>query len=167
LLKASNDPLGSFYNAHRERVDLLATAIAPTAHATVCLDRHPHAIFDDGWYEPDDLPPRARWMRREAHVRFQADGVKRLALDLTTHLPDLSRRGLGVQILLNRQPICGFTICRWGWLELTIDLAERMHDEDGFDLEIRTDQTWQPRARGVEPRDDRELSIAVCNLRIS
>jgi hypothetical protein len=31
-------------------------------------------------------------------------------------------------------------------------------------MEILADRTWQPRPSGEETRDDRELSIAVCNI---
>ncbi|MFL6336782.1 MAG: methyltransferase domain-containing protein, partial [Pyrinomonadaceae bacterium] len=58
LLKASDAPLGPFYNEHRDRNGLytLATSVAPAR--TLCLDRV--AEFDDGWYEPNMLPPVAR-----------------------------------------------------------------------------------------------------------
>lgn len=162
LLKASNAPLGPFYNEHRDRSDLLATR---TARPAVCLDRHPHAIYDDGWYEPDDLPPRARWMRREAHVRFRAESMRRIELDLTSHLPDLTSRGVEIEFLLNGRPICAFTLLRYGWLELTIALPEPANGE--CDLAIHASRTWQPRAGDATARDDREISVAICNLRVS
>jgi hypothetical protein len=33
-----------------------------------------------------------------------------------------------------------------------------------FEIEILADRTWQPRPSNDESRDDRELSIAVCNI---
>jgi cyclopropane fatty-acyl-phospholipid synthase-like methyltransferase len=161
LLKASDAPLGPFYNEHRERGELLATM----ANASVCLDRHPQAIFDHGWYEPDNLPPRARWMGREAHVRFRAEKVKRIDFDLISHMPDLAKRGLELGFSLNGVPICSFTLIRNGWIELAIALPEIIRDE--FDFVIRANRTWQPHPNDPTARDDRELSIAVCNLRIS
>jgi hypothetical protein len=38
---------------------------------------------------------------------------------------------------------------------------------DTFELEITADQTWQPRPNDKTNRDDRQISIAVCNLRYS
>jgi hypothetical protein len=35
-----------------------------------------------------------------------------------------------------------------------------------FELEVRADRTWQPRPDDNGNRDDRELSIAVCNLEV-
>src|SRR5256714_8221328 len=66
LIKASDAPLGSFYNEHRDRSALFtnASAGAPPSDGPLsfCLDRA--ADFDEGWYEPNTLPPVARWMRR-------------------------------------------------------------------------------------------------------
>jgi hypothetical protein len=42
----------------------------------------------------------------------------------------------------------------------------RESDEE-FELELRADRTWKPRPTTDETRDDRELSIAVCNLVVS
>src|SRR5947207_136284 len=60
FLKASEVPLGRFYNEHRDR-RALYSADEPAEDAT-CLDRNSSAIFDDGWYEPNMLPPIPRWM---------------------------------------------------------------------------------------------------------
>jgi len=35
-----------------------------------------------------------------------------------------------------------------------------------FDLRICAGRTWQPRPNNDEARDDREISIAVCNLEV-
>src|SRR5215831_2611486 len=69
FLKAANVPLGRFYNEHRER-----RALHPQERTggVMCLDRDRAAILDDGWYEPNMLPPVARWMSKEATVRFEA-----------------------------------------------------------------------------------------------
>src|SRR5256714_14547567 len=83
LIKASDEPLGSFYNEHRDRSALFTPgtptdplAAVPTDAPDVneprafCLDRA--AEFDEGWYEPNTLPPVARWMRRRGRLRFRA-----------------------------------------------------------------------------------------------
>jgi hypothetical protein len=36
-----------------------------------------------------------------------------------------------------------------------------------FELEITADQTWRPRPADPQNRDDREISIAVCNVQCS
>src|SRR5881394_1521565 len=57
FLKASNVPLGPFYNEHRDR-DALYSSDESLKELT-CLDRNSAVIFDDGWYEPNLLPPIA------------------------------------------------------------------------------------------------------------
>src|SRR5919201_923063 len=73
LLKASDAPLGSFYNEHRDRSALFTPggAGAPLLDEprAFCLDRA--AEFDEGWYEPNMLPPVARWMGGRGRVRFR------------------------------------------------------------------------------------------------
>ena len=166
FLKASNAPLGPFHNEHRDRRALLQLD-GSESEGEVCLDRSPHALFDDGWYEPDDLPPIARWMKTRGRIRFRAHKLKAIRLDLTTHLPDLGARKLGLAFSLNGAPLSAFTLFRPGWLELEFRLPEPMtaKNSDTFELEITADQTWQPRPNDKKNRDDREISIAVCNLR--
>src|SRR5215203_852590 len=98
LLKASDAPLGPFYNEHRERSALFNDAApdaAPDDEARgLCLDRT--GEFDDGWYEPNVLPPVARWMRSRGRLRFHSPTLSALRLDLTSHMPDISVRPLGL-----------------------------------------------------------------------
>ena len=168
FLKAANVPLGPFNNEHRDRRALVELQNAE-ADEEVCLDRAPHAAFDDGWYEPDDLPPIARWMKTRARVRFSAPRLKTIRLDLTTHLPDLGRRKMELTFSLNGRPLSACTLFRYGWVELEFRLPETIASENGetFELEITADKTWQPRPGDPQSRDDREISVAVCNLRYS
>jgi SAM-dependent methyltransferase len=168
FLKAANVPLGPFHNEHRDRRALLQLETAE-AEDEVCLDRAPHALFNDGWYEPDDVPPVARWMTNRGRVRFRAAKVNRIRLDLTTHLPGLGPRKLGLTFALNGAPLAACTLFRYGWVELEFRLPEPVVAKDGelFEIEITADQTWQPRPGDPQSRDDRQLSVAVCNLRYS
>ena len=168
FLKASHAPLGTFNNEHRDRGALLRLENHET-EGEVCLDRAPHAVFDHGWYEPDDLPPIARWMKTRGRVRFRAEKLKTMRLDLTTHLPDLAQRKMNITLALDGAPLLACTLFRHGWLELSAHLPEPITAKNGdtFELEITADQTWQPRPNDKTSRDDREISIAVCNLRYS
>jgi SAM-dependent methyltransferase len=168
FLKASNAPLGAFNNEHRDRRALLRLESNGT-EGEVCLDRAPHAIFDDGWYEPDDLPPIARWLKTRGRVRFRADKLSTIRLDLTTHLPDLDQRKMKITLALDGAPVLACTLFRYGWVELELRLPEPIASQNGdaFELEITADQTWQPRPNDKTARDDRQISIAVCNLRYS
>jgi len=180
LLKASDAPLGPFYNEHRDRAALLDRAGPEAAEQdsdtsrreaprSLCLDRT--ADFDDGWYEPNVLPPVARWMRRRARVRFRADSLSAISLDLTTHLPDLgpetSARGarpLELELLLNGLRLNALSLFRHGWLSLRAGVPEELSRARDFELELRASRTWRPRPKDADNRDDRELSIAVCNI---
>jgi cyclopropane fatty-acyl-phospholipid synthase-like methyltransferase len=172
FLKASDAPPGPFYNEHRDRRALFAANSEPVTGASgehdgaVCLDRSSGAIFDDGWYEPDILPPVARWLGRRGRVRFSSEAISQISFDLTTHIPDLSSRPLGLEILLNGVKLCAFSLYRYGWLELCVPVPEALRKQAAceFELELRADRTWQPRPVSDETRDDRELSVAVCNI---
>ncbi len=166
FVKASDEPPGPFYNEHRDRRALFSTWPTSAGVELVCLDRNSEAIFDDGWFEPNMLPPVARWMGARASVSFRGLQLSEINLDLTTHIPDVAERPLGIEIFLNGVRLSSFSICRYGWLELRIEVPADLSfvSADVYQLELRADRTWQPRP-GVDPtRDDRELSIAVCNI---
>jgi SAM-dependent methyltransferase len=170
LLKASDAPLGSFYNEHRDRSALLGAGAARDEDGgrALCLDRSREAEFDAGWYEPNVLPPVARWMGRAGRVRFRARSVSSLALDLTSHVPDISERPLGLELFLNGERLCALSLFRHGWLGLKTAVPEALPRGDGgdFELEIRADRTWRPRPDDPSNPDDRELSVAVCNIEV-
>lgn len=167
LLKASNTPLGSFYNEHRDRRALYSTD--ESADSLACLDRSSAATFDDGWYEPNVLPPIARWMGKRGRVSFAAPRLAEISFDLTTHIPDLREQPLGLEVFLNNVKLCALSLYRYGWLNLRIPVPESLGAQAAgeFQLELRADRTWRPRPTNDETRDDRELSIAVCNILIS
>ncbi len=168
LLKASESPLGPFYNEHRDRSGLFneaATEAAGTpgeAPRAFSLDRT--AEFDDGWYEPNVLPPVARWMKSHGRLRFHAPALSALRLDLTSHMPDLRERPLGLELFLNGRRLCALSLLRQGWLELTIEVPADLSAAGDYELELRADRTWQPRPDDPANRDDRDLSVAVCNI---
>jgi hypothetical protein len=70
---------------------------------------------------------------------------------------------------LNGKPLSACTIFRYGWVELEFRLPDAIASENAqpFELEVTADKTWQPRPGDRQNRDDREISIAVCNLRYS
>ena len=167
FLKASESPLGPFYNAHRDRSHLFrADGLLPSR--SICLDRSSYADFDSGWYAANDLPPIARWMGQRACIRFEAATLSRLSLDLTTHMPDLQSSPLGLQFFLNGKRLAALSLFDYGWLELEIavsansEIAVGTHET--FELDIRADRTWQPCEHDQTSGDDRLLSIAVCNI---
>lgn len=168
LLKASDKPLASFYNEHRDRQQLFPTELQD---AGTCLDRRSDVVFDEGWFEPDILPPVARWMGKRGRVNFHANQLVEISFDLTTHLPDLKEQPLEVEVWLNGENLSAFSVCRNGWLELRATVPEslRSSESNAYELELRASRTWQPRVETKErdERDDREISIAVCNIEVS
>lgn len=167
FLKASKKPLGRFYNEHRDRRALYPTAQVINGDSkTISLDRHPDALFDEGWYEPNMLPPVARWMSKTAKLIFSAPAVSRIEFDLTTHMPELSARPLTLEVLLNGLRIGYLSMLDQGWLELSLPVPNDLSigAAERFELELRADRTWQPRPAQDETRDDRELSVAICNI---
>ncbi|HEX8148733.1 MAG TPA: methyltransferase domain-containing protein [Pyrinomonadaceae bacterium] len=163
LVKASDAPLGPFYNEHRDRSGLFTGAHAPgEPPRAVCLDRSAH--FDDGWYEPNMLPPVARWLKRRGRVRFRAPALKALRLDLTSHMPDLRERPLGLELSLNGRTLLALSLLRQGWLELNVQIPDELSAAGSYELELRASRTWRPRPDDAHNRDDRELSVAVCNI---
>lgn len=171
LLKASDAPLGPFYNEHRERSTLFDAQERAGQKSSdgegmraFCLDRT--AEFDEGWFEPNVLPPVARWMGRRARVRFRATSLRSLRLDIASHMPDLSARPLGIEFVLNGERLSALSLLRNGWLEIRVEAPEALAHADEYELEIRSDRTWQPRPEDPFNPDDREISVAVCNIEI-
>ena len=165
LLKASDALLGPFYNEHRDRSGLFPSE---TADARPCLDRNGGVTFDEGWYEPNLLPPTARWMGERGRVKFRATRVSEIAFDLTTHMPDLRTNPLTLEVLLNGARLSRFSLISHAWLNLRVLVPASLAIEGAgeFELEIRSDRTWQPRPTNDASRDDRDLSIAVCNIEV-
>jgi cyclopropane fatty-acyl-phospholipid synthase-like methyltransferase len=166
FLKASDSPLGPFYNEHRDRRALFTTTETEASREdgarSFCLDRA--AEFDDGWYEPNMLPPVARWMKRRGRIRFYSHALRAVRLDITSHMPDINARPLGLEIFLNGERLCALSLFRHGWLELRLDAPEALNTRGDYELELRAERTWQPRPDDPSNPDDRELSIAVCNI---
>jgi ubiquinone/menaquinone biosynthesis C-methylase UbiE len=164
LIKASDSELGPFYNEHRDRTALLN----PHLHEGTSLDRRSDVRFDDGWYEPNVLPPVARWMSRRAKISFPSQSISEIAFDLTTHIPDLRTKPVEVELLINGRLRYSISLYRYGWLSWRIGIPPSISSDGNIEIEFRTNRTWQPRPSGNDEdgRDDRELSIAVCNLEI-
>jgi hypothetical protein len=164
LLKASEAPIGQFYNEHRDRRDLFASVDNGSIAA---LDRRSDVRFDDGWFEPNVLPPVARWMGRRGCVTFRGTQLNEISLDITTHIPDLHEKALDVEVSLNGQLLTSCSLLRNGWLTLRIAVPDELRAiADDYVLELRASRTWQPRPNpeDQDQRDDREISIAVCNI---
>lgn len=163
FLKASDAPLGSFYNEHRDRGALFSANWSGATNSGLCLDRDGETTFDDGWYEPTMMPPVARCMGKHGRIRFHAPAIEAISLDLMTQLSDLRVKPLEVEVLLNGVRLSAFSLYKYGWLEVPILVPESLSTKsDGqFELEIKANRAEQS-ATG----DDREVSIAVCNLEI-
>jgi hypothetical protein len=162
LVKATDATPEPFYNAHRDRGDLISTTRGTS------LDKHSRALFGNGWYPANHLPPIARWMSGRSWLRFQAERFTRIRLQLTTHIPELRTSPMKLEFQLNGVKVCELCLFDYGWLNLTIDVPEALtRNTTDFKIEIHADRTWQPCVANPNSSDDRQLSIAVCNLEIS
>jgi SAM-dependent methyltransferase len=169
FLKASGAPLGPFYNAHRDRSDLFRPKHGTISSRSICLDRSSRADFNHGWFAANNLPPIARWMGQRSSLQFGATSLTKLSLDLTTHIPNLESDPLGLEFFLNGQRLSSLSLFGYGWLHVEIEVpGEPGQPSTGeakeFELEISASRTWQPRAVDQTSEDDRQLSIAVCNI---
>ncbi len=163
LLKASDVPLGPFYNEHRDRRALFSSDWNGATPDGLCLDRNGEAVFDDGWYEPAMVPPIARSMGKRARIRFHASAVASISFDLIPRVSDLATKPLSVEAQLNGVRLSAFSLYRQGWLEVAIAVPEKLRSgvADEFELDIRVD-----RAEKAATADGREISIAVCNVQV-
>lgn len=164
LVKASDAAPEPFYNAHRDRSDLFSSSTEVPAE----LDRNSRAIFGNGWYPVNHLPEIARWMTSSSWLSFKATSFSKLSLQLTTHIPDLRTSPMKLDFKLNGVSIGSLCLLDYGWLELQFDVPMSLTEHTGeFKLEINASRTWQPSVANPNSSDDRHLSIAVCNLKIS
>jgi SAM-dependent methyltransferase len=169
FLKASAAPLGPFYNEHRDRSDLFRGQHQVLLSQSINLDREARADFNSGWYEPNNLPPIARWMGQRSSMRFVAASLSKLSLDLTTHIPGLGSDPIGLEFLLNGERFSAFSLFAYGWLHLEIEVPEDFLRQaigvtQTFDFEVHASRTWQPHEVDPTSNDDRQLSVAVCNI---
>jgi ubiquinone/menaquinone biosynthesis C-methylase UbiE len=171
FLKAANNQLGSFYNEHRDRSDLLPKSGATGVISPMLLDHSPLALFDSGWYEAECFPPIARWMGERAAIRFDAASLSTIRLQLQSHLPSIETQSLTLKFFLNGIETGTLLLAHYGWLEIEINAREvvsrlRKDTHESFEFEIRANRVWQPRLLDSQSTDDRELSVAVCNIEI-
>jgi ubiquinone/menaquinone biosynthesis C-methylase UbiE len=164
LVKASNGSPEPIYNAHCDRSDLFST----TTNVPAELDRNSRAVFGNGWYPANHLPPVARWMTDRSWLSFNAARFSKLSLQLTTHIPDLRTSPIELEFKLNGEQISGLCLVDYDWLEVEIDVPEKLTRETSeFRLDISASRTWQPSLANPQSSDDRHLSIAVCKLELS
>ena len=161
LVKASNAAPEPFYNAHRDRSDLLSN----DSDARI-LDVWSRAAFGTGWYPANHLPRVARWMNERSRLQFEAGPFSRLRLELTTHIPELRSQPIELHFDLNGVRLCGLSLLDYGWLELEIDIPESQRASGRFELVVTASRTWQPALHDQKSSDDRHLSIAVCNIEL-
>jgi hypothetical protein len=105
-------------------------------------------------------------MKTRGRIQFQTPKLSAIRLDLTTHLPDLGAHPVELTFALNGSPLGACTLFRYGWIELELRVPDVAiaPDDGSFVLEISANRTWQPRPGDPQNRDDRNISIAVCNI---
>ncbi|HZE68538.1 MAG TPA: class I SAM-dependent methyltransferase [Pyrinomonadaceae bacterium] len=162
FLKASDSSLRSLYNEHADRSALLSQG----AGAGGFLDHTGVANFDGGWYPAENFPPVGRWMGRRAKLRFAAGPFAKLCLTVVTHIPDVLTNPLHVDFSLNGKSVRSLTIGHNDPQLIELSTAGGVPQTGSYELEIKADRTWQPRPDDPLHRDDREISVAVSDLRL-
>src|SRR5687767_9428631 len=150
LVKASDAALGPFYNEHRDRTDLLASRVT----------------FVDGWHRANHTPRIARWMEKESRLQFETSNPAQIKLELMTHIPELRAQPIELNFKLNGEALCALSLFAYDWLEVVLDVPEKLRTHSRFELEIQASRTWQPALHDANSNDDRHLSIAVCSVEI-
>ena len=162
FLKASNAPFDRFYQEQVDRSALQRRVPIESGD----LNKTIAATFDGGWYPAEDFPPIGRWMGRRAKLKFTSKPFAKLCLRLVTHIPDVHRNPLHVEFFLNGQPVESLTISHNEPMNVELsNSAQSSSSGDNYELEIRTDRIWQPRPNGPL-RDDREISVAIFDIRL-
>ena len=151
LVKASDAPLAPFYNAHRDRSDLFTSQVT----------------FADGWYRANHTPRIARWMDKHSRLQFGTTDLSRIKLELMTHIPELRSQPIELNFELNRERVAALSLFEYDWLEVVLDVPEKLRGSSRFELEIHASRTWQPSRHDKKSNDDRHLSIAVCNVEVT
>jgi hypothetical protein len=167
FLKASNAPLGSFYNEHLDRTGLLRADPESSSGNKKDLNSTLSAAFDGGWYPAENFPPIGRWMGRQARITFSAEPDARLLLRLVTHIPDVTSRPLQLKLSINRSLQRSLMLNDNQPHEIELELVNLAREPSGsYELEISADRTWQPKPNEPVARDDREISVAVFDIRL-
>jgi len=82
---------------------------------------------------------------------------------MVTHIPDVSARPLQVELFINKVLQRSITIAHNEPQLVEIPLTGSGSE---YELEITADRTWQPRPDNTMARDDREISVAVFEIRL-
>ena len=150
LVKATDGSAEPFYNAHRDRNDLFGSRLG----------------FGTGWYTVNHTPRLARWMDKQSRLHFETPDLSCIRLALMTHIPELRSQPIELDFDLNGVRLCTLSLFEYDWLDLQIDVPEKLRGSSRFELDIQASRTWQPALHDPKSSDDRHLSIAVCNIEI-
>jgi hypothetical protein len=71
-----------------------------------------------------------------------------------------------LKFVLNGERLCAFTLLEYDWIEVALNVPEKLRKSSEFELDIHASRTWQPALHDPDSNDDRHLSIAVCDLEI-
>src|SRR6185503_19187453 len=150
LVKASDGPPEPFYNAHRNRSNLVGSSVE----------------FGEGWYAVNRTPRLARWMNQHSTLQFATTDLLRIRFQLMTHIPELKSTPVELHFTLNGVAICVFSLLEYDWFTVEIEVPQELRASPLYELEIHASRTWQPTLHDPNSNDDRHLSIAVCDLEI-
>ncbi len=103
-------------------------------------------------------------MGKHARIRFHSPEVDSISLDLIPRLSNLEAKPVGIEVGLNGKRLSAFSVYKYGWLELIIQVPGKLRTGSNgeFELEVKADRTER-----AATADAREISIAVCNVQVA
>ena len=162
LVKAQMPRRNRFITLHAiERTDLT------TSRRFSIFDRDSRAVFGNGWYPANHLPPVARWMSDRSWLQFEARSVLASATSAHDSHSRLKRRRSELEFKLNGELIGSLCLFDYGWFDLRSTCLSRSYAGDKFRLEISARSVPGNRHSQIQTAATPSLSIAVCNLKIS
>ena len=105
-------------------------------------------------------------MDKRSQLQFENTDLRRIRLELMTHIPELRSQPIELNFELNGERIGAFSLFEYDWLEIVLDVPEQLKKNPRFELDIHASRTWQPALHDPQSSDDRHLSIAVCNVEL-
>jgi len=169
FLRASNSASASLYNEHVDSTALQARAIRAGRPTVVDMNQSTNVTFDGGWYPAENFPPIGRWMGRRAKLSFCTQPFVKLSFKIVTHIPDVGLHPLKTEFLLNGRLARSLTIADNEPRLIEVDWHEwdaTKIEGEVYELEIKADRTWQPKPDRLVHRDDREISVAVSDIKL-
>jgi ABC-type polysaccharide/polyol phosphate transport system ATPase subunit len=117
----------------------------------------------EGWYPPEEWPPRLRWTTERA-VAYVTQSVGQGTLVLSVCRPFHSVAGASAQLRLNGRHVATFVVSQMEFQDVVVPL-DLVNEPTTLEIEIVIDNPLVPVAVGIDD-DSRTLGLAVRSIRV-